>query len=440
MSEALVDKLSSSFIVFENGLNGETRSALHQHRRAAMAHFELNGFPTTKLEEWKYTSLKPVLKHDYKLMPNAEHGLEFSEIKKYLLHDIDTYKIVFVNGRYSSWLSVTTHQNYDICTFSAALRRHRDLLDVYFNRAANPLSSTASLNTAFAQEGAFIHIPKGKVVDKPIEILHFTTEEAGSVLSQSRNLIVLEEGSEVQIIERHQNLGNHPVLSNAVSEVFVGPNARLELYRLQNDTSESALLDHTSIVQEADSRVHTGYFTFGGRLIRNDLQFAFEGRNAEAHLNGLSVLGDGQLADHHTLVDHKVPHCESHELYKGIYDGHSAGVFNGKIMVRPQAQKTNAFQQNNNILLGDRASVDTKPQLEIFADDVKCSHGCTVGQLDEEAMFYLRSRGIGQHEARALLLYAFGQEIIQRVNIRELRERLYRIMAAKLKVDFQLEL
>ena len=217
-------------------------------------------------------------------------------------------------------------------------------------------------------------------------------------------------------------------------------NASLELYRVQNDADTASIIDHTSIQQHRDSRVRTAVFSLGGKLMRNDLNIAFLGENAEAYLDGLTLLDDGQHADHHTRVYHRVPHCNSFEMYKGIYDGNSKGVFNGQIMVRPHAQKTNAFQQNNNIILGEKASVDTKPQLEIFADDVKCSHGCTVGQLDDEALFYLRSRGIPEHEAKALLLYAIGDEVIGKVRLKELRNRLHKLMAKKLNVDFQMEI
>lgn len=439
--EQLQDKLSSSFIVFENDLNGETRTPLHKKRRSAMERFEKLGFPTVRNEEWKYTNIKPILKPDYKVFEQGEHTLEFKDVKRFFLHDIDTYKIVFVNGKYSSWLSETTHRGYDVCTFSAALQRHRHVLDKYFDTAFDKeKDATVELNTAFAQEGAFIRITKNAVVEKPIEIIHFSTADAGSLLNQPRNLIVMEVGSSAQIIERHQSLGDQPMLTNSVSEVFVEDNARLELYRIQNDGPEASLVDNTCVRLKRDSLIHTATFSLGGKFVRNNLEFVFEESNAEAFLDGLSLLDKKEFADHHTLVDHRVAHCESHEFYKGIYDDQSRGVFNGKVMVRPHAQKTNAFQENKNILLGDKASVDTKPQLEIFADDVKCSHGCTVGQLDEEALFYLRSRGIPEHESRALLLYAFGDEVIQRVKLRELRQRLHKLMAKKLKVDFQMDL
>ena len=439
-SDQLRDKLSSSFIVFENELNGERRSPLHQKRRAAMERFELKGFPSTRDEEWKYPNLKPLRGPDYKIFHEGEQSLEFREIKRFFLNDIDTYKIVFVNGKYSSWLSETTHRGFDICTFSAALQRHRHVLDEYFGRSDDEPSSTMDLNTAFAQEGAFIRIGKNAHVDKPVEIVHFTTADAGPSFNQPRNLIVLEEGSSAEVIERHRCLGEQETLTNAVSEVFLGAQARLSLFRIQNDAPQAGLIDHTNIHLSRDAHAHTATFSMGGRFVRNDLAFFFNEPNATAQLDGLSLLDGGEFADQHTLVDHRVPHCESREFYKGVYGGAAKGVFNGRVMVRPKAQKTNAFQENKNLLLSEKAAVDTKPQLEIFADDVKCSHGCTVGQLDEEALFYLRSRGIPEHESKALLLYAFGDEVIQRVPLKALRQRLHRLMAQKLDVDFQLNL
>ncbi len=438
--ESLKDRLISSFIVFENELKEETRSELHSIRRKAISLFENEGFPTVRAEDWRYTNLKPILKGDYTVFADREHPLEFGEIKRFFLHEIDTYKIVFVDGRYSSWLSTTTHHNYDICTFSAGLRRHREVIDAYFSKAARGNRSLVALNTAFAREGAFIRIPAGKVVEKPVEIMHFSTGASGDALNQPRSLVVLEEGAEAVVIERHLNLGSSRVLTNTVTEIFAGRSSKLNYLKIQNDTETSALLDHTSVQQLRDSRVDVGTFSFGGSFVRNELEFQLEEPGANCEMLGLTLLQGDQFVDHHTGVDHLAPNCNSDEIYKGVYDDRSRAVFNGKIMVRPGAQKTNAFQQNHNVLIGEQSSVDTKPQLEIFADDVKCSHGCTVGQLDEEALFYLRSRGIPAHESKALLLYAFGEDVISKVDLPELRQRLSRIMAKKLQVDFELSL
>lgn len=438
--EQLQDKLVSSFILFENSLGEAADSPVHQLRQEGMRIFEQKGFPTKKDEEWKYTNLRPVAKHDYRIFPQTEVHLEYKDVKRYFLNDIDTYKVVFVDGVYSSWLSQTTHQGADVCTFSNALRKYRNVVDEYLGKAAPLETSTVALNTAFAKEGAYIRIPKNTALDKPVEILYFSTNSDKELMVQVRNLVVLEEGAQAQIIERHQSLGDSQVLTNAVSEVFCGANAKVSWYKIQNDRSTAALIDHTTVLQDRDSRAEFGTYTLGGRFVRNNLHFHLNGSGSHAELKGISLLGENEFADHHTLVDHKVAHCTSNETYKGIYDGNAHGVFNGKVMVHPHAQKTNAFQQNDNLLLSDKASVDTKPQLEIFADDVKCSHGCTVGQLDEEALFYLRSRGIAEREAQALLMYAFASDALEGLDIQELKQKLNLIIAKKLNVDLDFDI
>lgn len=439
--EEFKDKLESNYIVFENELNGEADTPVHGMRRDAFRNFEKLGFPTKRNEEWKYTNLKPILKADYKLFPKREDHIEFKDVKRFFLNEIDSYKVVFINGVYSSWLSETTHQGYDVCTFGNALRKYPEAIEGYFNKVAKTEDQAmVSLNTAFASEGAFIRVPKNKVVDKPIQIIFFNTSDDREIMVQPRNLIILEQGAKAEIIERHQSLTDTPVLTNSVSEVSVGANAELHYYKLQNDVHTSSLIDNTWINQYRDSVAKFSTFSFGGRLTRNNLHFAMKEENCLTYMNGVTILDDKQHVDHHTVADHLVPHCESHELYKGIYDDNSTGVFNGKINVHKDAQKTNAFQQNDNILLSDRATVDTKPQLEIYADDVACSHGCTVGQLDEEALFYMKSRGIADKEARALLMYAFASDALSEVGIRELKQKVNMLIAKKLGVDLDFEL
>lgn len=438
--EALKDKIESSFIVFENELNGASRSPVHKIRQEAFRKFETMGFPTKRDEEWKYTNLKPILKQDYRIFHRRDNAVEFKDVSKYFLSDVDTYKLVFLDGVFSSWLSQTTHDGFDICTFSSMLKKYPEVTSKYFNKAVPEDDSLAAINTAFAKEGAFIRIKKNQLVDKPVEILNFITNQDQEVLIQPRNLIVVEENAEVEIVERHQSLSQKDVLTNAVTEIFAEKNARLKLYKIQNDRNNASLIDHTSVKQYRGSNVMIGTFSFGGKLVRNNLNFYLEEEHTESTLDGITIGSGKQHIDHHTLVDHKVPNCFSSELYKGIYDDQSHGVFNGKVMVHPHAQKTNAFQENNNILLTDKASVDTKPQLEIYADDVKCSHGCTIGQLDENALFYFRSRGIPVKESKALLLQAFAADGLRNVKISELRKRLNKIIASKLGVNLEFEL
>jgi len=438
----LKEKLVTSFLAFENKVSTDTETNIHDIRSLAFHHFEENGFPTKKDEEWKYTSLKSVLKHDYTIFPKAETTVEFKDVKKYFLHEIESYKVVFIDGVYSSFLSETTHDGFDICLLSAAFKKpkYKMVIDHYFNTIASKKDSITALNTAFSKEGAYIHIPKNTVLPKPIQIIHFSTGNETEIFLQPRNLIIVGENSHVQIVERHQSLTENTVLTNSVTEIFVGKRGIIDYYKIQNDKKTASLIDNTYVQQQQQSVASVNTFSFGGNLTRNNLEFHQEGEHINSNLNGITIIGNKQLVDNHTLVHHKQANCESHELYKGIYADKATGVFNGKVIVDQKAQKTNAFQQNNNILIDDGASINAKPQLEIFADDVKCSHGCTIGQLDDNALFYLRSRGIPKKEAEALLLYAFANDALDKIKIPELKTRITKLIAEKLGVELGFEL
>jgi Fe-S cluster assembly protein SufD len=429
----LKEKIVSSFLAFEDSVDLD--SSVHELRSEAIKKFEDHGFPTKKEEAWKYTSLNALQKVDFSLFPK-EGALDYKEVKSYFLHEIDSYKIVFIDGVYSSYLSETTHEGMDICLMSAALTKptYKAVIDNYFNKAVKDDSMT-HLNTAFSKEGAYIYIPKGKAPHKPIQIMHFSTGSEAAQMLQPRNLIVLEEGAEAQIIERHQNLTKNEVFTNVVTEIFVAERANLDYYKVQNDRDNASLVDNTYIDQQSNSVASVHTFSFGGKLVRNNLNFYQDGSRIDSVLKGITLLGEKQHVDHYTLVHHAQPNCESHQDYKGIYADHSTGVFNGKIIVDQIAQKTNAFQQNNNILISDKATVNTKPQLEIFADDVRCSHGCTIGQLDEDALFYLQSRGVPKKEATALLMYAFANNVLESVRLDALKNRINGIIADKLGVE-----
>ncbi|MBO0352918.1 Fe-S cluster assembly protein SufD [Muricauda ruestringensis] len=436
----LKEKLVSSFMAFEDGLDLD--HPVHEERSSAIKNFETKGFPTKKDEAWKYTSLRGLEKIDFSIFPKHETTLEYKDVKKYFLHEIDTYKIVFVDGVYSSYLSETTHDGVDVCLMSSAFSKpmFKQVIEVYFNKAASKDESLTSLNTAFSKEGAYIYIPKNKMPKKPIQILHLATGKEPALMLQPRNLIVAEDNAEVQIIERHQSLTGNEVFTNSVTEIFAGKDAIVDYYKVQNDEPTASLVDNTYISQKDSSVVRVHTFSLGGKLIRNNLNFYQNGERIDSTLKGITILGDKQHVDHHTLVHHAQPNCESHQDYKGIFGDSSTGVFNGKIIVDKIAQKTDAFQQNNNILLSDKSTINSKPQLEIFADDVKCSHGCTIGQLDDEALFYLRSRGIPKKEAKALLMYAFANNVLESVRIPELKLRINKIIADKLGVRMGFDL
>ena len=435
----LKEKLLSSFIAFENRTNID--SYVHDIRSEAIKQFESIGFPSKKLENWKYTSLKNLLNTDYSVLPEINNVLEFKNIRKYLIDDIDSYKIIFVDGKYCSHLSETTHEGMDICILSAALTQSKyDLIiENYFNKIALKDGIT-SLNTAFSNEGAFIHIPKNKFVEKPIQIIHFSTGNEASLMFQPRNMIVVDENSQVQIIERHQSLSENKVFTNSVTEIYADKKSIIDYYKIQNDNLQASLIDNTYVNQQRNSIFSMHTFSFGNELVRNNLNISQNDEFIETIIKGVTIIGDKQHIDHNTLIQHNKPNCNSHQDYKGIYDNKSTGVFNGKIIVEKQAQKTNAFQSNNNVLLSDKATINAKPQLEIYADDVKCSHGCTVGQLDKNALFYLKSRGIPEKEATALLMYGFANNILESVKIPEIKTRINHIIANKLgvKIGFNL--
>ena len=438
----LKEKLASSFLAFENKVDIDTTSKVHDIRTEAFGAFESKGFPTKKDEEWKYTSLNAVLKHDYNVFPKAVPTLAYEQVKKFLLNETDCYSLIFIDGVFSSFLSETTHEGLDVCVMSAALEKpkYKMVIDTYFNQLANKNNSLSDLNTAFSNEGAYIQIPKNTVVPKPIQIVNFSTGTEKELLIQPRNLVIVGENAHVQIVERHQSLTENNTLTNSVTEIFVKTRGIVDVYKMQNDRASASLIDSTFVSQERDSVASVHTFSFGGNLTRNNLEFYQEGMHCVSHLNGISILNEKQHVDNHTLVKHKAPNCESHEMYKGIYDDRSTGVFNGKVIVEQAAQKINAFQQNNNIIVGDKASVNTKPQLEIFADDVKCSHGCTIGQLDESALFYMQQRGIPKKEAKALLMYAFSNDALKDVKIPELKAQLNKIIAHKLDVKIGFDL
>ena len=428
------DKILSSFIALENEVDTETYA--HSLRNEALGNFEKLGVPERKEEAYKYTSLKSVFNKDYSLFPKKDTAIEYSDIKRFLIHEIDAYRVIFIDGIYSSHLSETTHDKFDVCLMSSALNnpKYNSVIETYYNKLAAQ-DGLSSLNTAFAREGAYIHIGKNIAVEKPIEIVYFSTGNERALMTQPRNLVVVGENSQVQIIERHQSLSDNEVLTNAVTEIFAAQRAMVDYYKIQNDKLNASLLDHTSVEQHTASEVRLHTFSFGGSLTRNNLNFYQKGEHCNSLLNGVTIIEGKQHVDHSTLVHHSQPNCESYQEYKQIFDDRAVGVFNGKVLVDKIAQKINAFQQNNNVLVSDKATINAKPQLEIFADDVRCSHGCTIGQLDEDALFYMQSRGIGKKEARALLMFAFANSVLESVKIPEIKSRITKLIAKKLQVD-----
>ena len=380
--------------------------------------FMSKGFPTTKDEEWKYTSLKKIVTKDYNI-ENTGEIIDSSTVEKYSL-GFDN-RIIFSDGKLIGSPNI---KGVSVNGFS--------------NFGSNTTDSILQLNKALAQNGFTISVDKNTVLESPIEILFFSTTENN--FSQYRNLISVGDNTEVKFVERIQALNDSTSMVNNFTQINCAKNTKVEYNKIQNNTPESRLIDTVNVYQEQDSTCDINTLIFGGSFTRNNLNFEQNGSNCESNMNGVSILDDNQLADNHTFVDHKSAHCRSNEMYKGVYLGHSKGVFNGKIMVRPDAQKIDAFQSNNNLLLSDNSTIDSKPQLEIYADDVKCSHGCTIGQLDEKALFYMRSRGIGIEEAKAVLTYAFASEAIENISVEEVKLLAQKLLAQKLNVDLDFSL
>ncbi|MFI5221823.1 MAG: Fe-S cluster assembly protein SufD [Bacteroidia bacterium] len=402
------------------GLAGE-ESSLTKLRMEAFEEFQQLGIPTTKNEEWKYTSLKNIAQKEFPVsVPSKSSDVFYKSIP---LKNIESNRLVFVNGIFSDKLSVIIEKDSSIIirNLFSARKDHPVIFEKHFGKYAKTEGlALNAMNTALVNDGAFIHVPKGKTVEHPVLILNITDSSVSNILCQPRNLTVVEESASVKLIEAYYATGTNASFTNVVSEIYLNENSNLEHYKIQQQAGESYQNNFTQVFQEANTNINHVTLTLDGTMVRNNLHFFMNGENGNSLLYGLYVADKKNHIDNHTRVDHAKPNCFSNELYKGILTGKSTGVFNGKILVHKDAQKTNAYQRNQNILLSDEAIINTKPQLEIFADDVKCTHGATVGPLDEEPMFYLRSRGIPENEARKMLLNAFADAIAEEIKIPEL--------------------
>ena len=407
-------------------------------RKQALTNFQKLGLPTNKSEEYRFTPIAKNLSKNFSWKANATPS-NIESVEAFLIKDVEASVVVLINGVYSASLSNINHNESEISILplAEAFGAYPSVIAEHFGKyLPNESDSFVALNGAFWQEGVFIHVKENAAVEKPVLILHVNDAKTELVNAQTRLLTILEKNSTLSIIEKFDSVGSHPVFHNFCEELVVKENARLEYGKVQNDSGNRVQVANTVIHQSDTSKVDTFTLTLDGEIIRNNLAIVIDGENCESHFHGLYLLQGGTLADNHTVVDHKRPNSFSNELYKGIMDGQAKGIFNGKIFVRPQAQKTNAFQSNRNILLSDTATVNTKPQLEIWADDVKCSHGCTSGQLDEEALFYLRSRGIPADTAKAMLLYAFALDVLTPVKNEALKSYFDGLISDRLHKNF----
>jgi Fe-S cluster assembly protein SufD len=410
----------------------DSPSWLASLRRRAIAHVAERGFPTTRDEDWRYTSLAALAATPFRPAVAVPEVPPAGALER-LPAPIGP-RLVFVDGHYSAKLSAAgpLPPGGRAVNLAEAMITDQEAVEPHLGRHAawddNPF---AALNAAFVQDGAFLWLPAEARGEAPIELIHLGATPG--VVAQPHTLIVAGPHSRLAVVERYVGLTGEPCFTNAVTEVVVGPGAAVDHHAVQEQGAGAFHVATVHAALERDSAFTTTGVTFGGRLARTTLRLAFAGAGARGAINGLYVLGGRQHVDHHVTVDHAVPRCESRQLFKGVLDGASRAVFSGRVIVRPGAQKTDAIQTNKHLLLSDGVEVDSKPQLEIFADDVKCTHGAAEGQLAAEALFYLRSRGIGEATARALLTYGFAREVLERIAVEPLKTDLDRLLMARLR-------
>jgi len=417
--------------------SGSGPAWLQSLRKSAFDRFTGLGFPTTRDEDWKYTNVGPIAKTVFAIGPRPSP----EELKQLDLPGAGgRNRLVFVNGVFSEDLSALSQlpSGISVVTLSEAAAGSNDLLESHLARhARHDDHAFVALNTALFEDGALIEIARGAIIEEPLHLLFVTLPGAEPVISNPRNLIVARRGSQAAIVEEYLSAADGLHFTNAVTEIVAEEGSVVDHYKLQMESEQAWHVATVQGFQERSSTLNSFNVTFGGLLVRNDVNSVLDAEGAECALNGLSAAAGRQHIDNHTALDHAKPNCNSRELYKGIWDGRSAGVFNGKILVRKDAQKTNAIQSNKNLLLSGDAAINTKPQLEIYADDVRCTHGATVGQLDQEAMFYMQSRGIERAAARDLLTYAFAADVFDRMKLESLRVRLEEVLYRKLSANRQ---
>jgi len=426
----------ADFARVEREFYGDDPSWLRETRRKALATFHELGFPTQKHEMWKYTNVAPITRTKFTpAVTIPGNGLPAEKLGPVVFGKFEGSELVFVNGRFSRTLSSVrgVADGVRLGSLAEALRERPSEVQPYLAKTArydaNPFTA---LNTAFLQDGAFIHVPPGRIVEEPVHLLFVSTSRQEPAVAYPRNLFVLEEGAQLTVTESYAGLDAGVYFTNAVTEAAVKGGAVLDHYKLQRESERAFHVATLEIEQGRGTNVSDGSFSLGGGLVRNDVNQRFTAEGGEIAMNGLYSVTGLQHVDNHTRIDHLTPHCTSRELYKGILDGRARGVFYGNIIVHPGAQKTNAVQTNKNLLLSKEALVDSIPGLQIYANDVKCKHGSTTGQIDEDSVFYLRSRGIDAETARAILTYAFAREVVDLVRVPAMRATLGVLLLSRL--------
>lgn len=429
-------KFESLFRDNRERLEKSASGLMNRFRQDAMKEFLEIGIPDRKVENYKYTNLEPWFRSEYKsfFLP-GERDFEVASDFRCEVDDLDVHELILLNGFYPSQNGRMKELESGIWvgSMASASEKFGNLIKKHYNRYAfNGRDGLIPLNTALASDGMFVYVPSGLVLNKPVQIVNLVESDADTFV-QHRNLFIIDDNADAEFIVCDHALSPQKFLTNAVTEVYVGKNAGFDILRIQNEHNNAAKLTHTFIHQERDSRASSNNVTLHGGLVRNSTYHRLNGEGAESNAYGLFLADRWQHVDNFVSIDHAVPNCTSNQLFKGVLDDYATGTFNGAIKVAKDAQGTRAYQSNNNILLTENARMDTKPQLEIYADDVKCSHGATVGQLDDDALFYLRSRGIPIDEARMMLMFGFAHEVVETIKTDALRERLDGLILQRLK-------
>ncbi|HEX9665942.1 MAG TPA: Fe-S cluster assembly protein SufD [Thermodesulfobacteriota bacterium] len=425
-----IDSYLEGFLKYQEYSAGREIRWFRENREKAIHAFKKLGFPTIHDEDWRFTNLAPIERTPFRLMLNGKSNLSRNDIEPFVFSDSLQNQLVFIDGRFSVELSsLNTSGGVRISNLTKALFDYQDLLSEHLTHYADfEHEAFTALNTAFMEDGAFVSIPKGVLLHEPIHLLYITTINDIPCIANPRNLIILEDNSQANIIEHYVSLGSNVYFSNVVTEVVIGENSTLDHYMIERESVKAYNVSTLRVEQMRNSNLNSHSLLLGGSLVRNNVHPVLAGEGCHSFINGLFMSTGRQHMDNYMKVEHVSPHCDSRQLYNGVLNGKSRGVFHGRIIVHKDAQKTDAKQTNRNLLLSDSAQIDTKPQLEIYADDVKCTHGATIGQIDENAIFYIRSRGLSEESARAMLLYAFTSKSLESMNVEQIRDYIEKLV------------
>jgi len=436
---AEADTRLAAFDRLEGSLAKQQPAWLFPLRKAGISQFAELGYPTLHDEDWRFTNVAHASKLPF--LPATEPAsasVTLADLKQFPFADQPGTRLVFVDGHYAAALSNITAlpEGVKVTNLKQALTTDAALIEKHLTRySGNEANAFAALNIAFFTDGLFVHVPKNAVVEQAVQVIYLSTATATGAAAHVRNLVIVDANAKVTLLESYVSLAKAPYVTNAITELVVGDNAWMEHVKFQDEAADAFHFAALHGVFGRTSKAWTHSIALGGKLARYNLRTKLDGEGLEAILNGLYLTRNEQVIDHHMIVEHAKAHCASHEYFNGILDDKSKGVFHGRILVKPDAQKTDAKQTNRNLLLSDDATADAKPQLEIYADDVKCTHGATIGRMNEEQIFYLRARGIGEKTARRMLMHAFAGEIIDRVQTEAVREELDKIVWERLETN-----